>query len=195
MQDFTKQNMTKLDVSKKTETLKKQPNWLTKNRFWNLAFLFLIPAEICLCGIFDSLIPAALIPFTLSAMFGFITFDKSMIENKDPLAVKCLQYAAYIWFPSMIVCIACFFINIKPTFAGFIIPGFSSIYFALALSIFVIFLIPILILNYANIPLAACFIDSKQTKKPVFRRPTNPSRACVGNTDIPLSIRSQNFKK
>jgi hypothetical protein len=100
MQDSTK--LAVLDSHLPRESLPtKQASWLTKNRFWNLIFLFAVPAQIYIAALMWNawmlLIPLA----TTIAIFRFVPVDKSAIDNKEPHAVKALKYAAYIWFASI----------------------------------------------------------------------------------------------
>ena len=83
MQDFTKEFNTKT-LSRTNQTVTIQTSWLTKNRFWNLVFLFVVPAQIYLAALMWNgwmlLLPLA----TTIAIFGFVPVDKSAVDNREP---------------------------------------------------------------------------------------------------------------
>lgn len=143
MEDFIKKETSDKHLSKEVFALpNKNTSWLTKNRFWNLVFLFAVPAEIFLAALMSSgwmlILPIA----TTIAIFGFVPTDEGTITpvaaRKDPFA----KAACGIFFASLL---ATFFA--KSTI--FSIFGFSEV-------VFFMFLIPISILCYANIPLSSC---------------------------------------
>lgn len=181
MQDFTKEFNTKT-LSRTNQTVTIQTSWLTKNRFWNLVFLFVVPAQIYLAALMWNgwmlLLPLA----TTIAIFGFVPVDKSAVDNREPQAIKSVKYAGYIWF---------FFV------IAFVIAGSKILsLFGLELGqfgfgevVFFIFLIPISILCYANIPLSSC-VEAKDPKD----IPLAGFSSSVGDSRVPYSIRSQNWK-
>jgi len=145
MEDFTKAALT---------LPSKQTSWLTKNRFWNLTFLFAVPASIYLTALMWNAW-MLLLPLAITiAIFGFVPVDKSAVDNKEPQAEKAVKYAAYIWF----------FTIIAFGFAASKILSLIGIklgLFGFGEVVFFIFLIPVSILCYFNIPLASCFETSR----------------------------------
>ena len=137
------------DFTKNTAAPAKQPRWLTKNRFWNLVFLFLVPLQIFIAAVFWSgwllLIPLA----TTVAIFKYVPTDPDTITpaqaRQDPFA----KAACGIFFASLI---AFFFVGSKILS----LFGLELGQFGFGESVFIIFLIPISILCYANIPLSSC---------------------------------------
>ena len=193
MEDFATfcKNMPKAPKAPKQQFINLTPNpvispktsWLTKNRLWNLVFLFAVPASIYLAAVMWNAW-MLLLPLAITiAIFGFVPVDKSAVDNKEPHAVKAVKSAAYIWFATLIAF----------CFAGskiLSLIGLELGQFGLGESVFFIFLIPISILCDSNIPLASCFeiTDSKNI-------PSMGSRICVGDSRVPYSIRSQNWKR
>lgn len=127
----------------------KQTGWLTKNRLWNLVFLFAVPAEIYLAALMWNVWMLILPLATTIAIFGFVPTDKSAVNNREPQAIKAVKYAAYIWFFTIIAFIlaASKILSLIDIELGQF--GFGEV-------IFFIFLIPVSILCYANIPLSSC---------------------------------------
>ena len=148
MQDFTK-NANVKTADAKLAAQAKQTRWLTRNRFWNLAFLFLVPLQIFIAAAFWSgwmlLFPIA----TTIAIFGFVPVDTSAADNKEPNAVKAIKYAGYIWFWSIVA----FILAGSKILSIF---GLEIGQFGFGETVFFIFLVPVSILCYYNIPLASC---------------------------------------
>jgi hypothetical protein len=177
MEDFTKEFKQPTNIA-----TAKQISWLTKNRLWNLIFLFTFPIGIFFAAVMWSL-PLLLIPLAiLIFVFKFAPVDKSAVTNREPQAMKAVKCAGYIWF----------FTTIAFGFAGSKILSLIGIelgQFGFGEVAFFIFLIPISILCYANIPLSSC-IEAKDSKD-VYN---SGSRFCVGDSRVPYTIRSQNFR-
>ena len=182
MQDFTK-NANVKTADAKLAAQAKQTRWLTRNRFWNLAFLFLVPLQIFIAAAFWSgwmlLFPIA----TTIAIFGFVPVDTSAADNKEPNAVKAIKYAGYIWFWSIVA----FILAGSKILSIF---GLEIGQFGFGESVFIIFLIPISILCYANIPLSSC-VEAKDSSEIT----SMGSRLSVGDSRTPYIIRSQNWKR
>ena len=183
MEDFTKKAALDNPLPKETLGLpNKQTGWLTKNRLWNLVFLFAVPAEIYLAAIMWNVWMLILPLATTIAIFGFVPTDKSAVNNREPQAIKAVKYAAYIWLATIIA-------------FGFAATKILSLIgielgqFGVGEVVFFIFLIPVSILCYANIPLSSCF-EAKNPKD----IPSMGSRICVSDSRVPYSIRSQNWK-
>lgn len=148
MEDFTKNTTAKTTNTNISEATK-QPRWLTKNRFWNLVFLFLVPVQIFIAAVFWSgwllLIPLA----TTVAIFKYVPTDPGTITpaqaRQDPFA----KAACGIFFASLVA----FFFAGSKILSLF---GLELGQFGFGESVFIIFLIPISILCYANIPLSSC---------------------------------------
>ena len=182
MEDFTKLPTSDKHLARE-HVATKQPSWLTTNRLWNLIFLFLVPAEIYLAALMWNAWMLILPLATTITIFGFVPVDKSAADNKEPHAVKAIKSAAYIWFATLIAF----------CFAGskiLSLIGLELGQFGFGEAVFFIFLIPISILCYANIPLASC-IEAKDSKT----IPSMGSRICVSDSRVPYSIRSQNWTR
>jgi len=158
MEDFTKQAPTNNSLPKASLTLpSKQTSWLTKNRFWNLTFLFAVPASIYLAALMWNAW-MLILPLAITiAIFGFVPTDEGTITpaeaRKDPFAKSA--------------CGICFATLIAFCFAGSkILPliGLKLGQFGFGEAVFFIFLIPIFILCYANIPLSSC-VEAKNASE------------------------------
>lgn len=156
MEDFTKQATEDSHFPKELLTTK-QTSWLTNNRFWNLFFLFAVPTEIYLAALLWSawmlLLPLA----TIIAIFAFVPVDEGTITpaeaRRDPFA----KAACGIWFATLVAF----------GFAGskiLSLIGLELGQFGFGEVVFFIFLIPISILCYANIPLSSC-IEAKDASE------------------------------
>ncbi len=173
MQDFIKQpKLASKQV--KAAVIAKQTGWLTKNRFWNLVFLVAVPAQIFLAAIMWSgwmlLLPLA----TTIFIFGFAPVDKSAVDNREPQAMRAVKYAGYIWFFTIIA----FILAASKILSLF---GLELGQFGFGEVVFFIFLIPVSILCYANIPLASCF-EAKNPSK--IRHSGFLLSSCDGRTSL-----------
>jgi hypothetical protein len=172
MEDFTKELLAT-----------KQTSWLTNNRFWNLFFLFAVPTEIYLAALMWSawmlLLPLA----TIIAIFAFVPVDKSAVSNREPQAMKAVKYAAYIWVATIIAF----------GFAGskiLSLIGLELGQFGFGEVVFFIFLIPISILCYFDIPLSSC-VEATDPKD-IY---SIGSQLSVGDSRTSLSTRSRNWTR
>ena len=177
MQDFTKEFNIKT-LSRTNQMAATQTGWLTKNRFWNLVFLFLVPAQIYLAALMWNgwmlILPLA----TTIAIFGFVPTDEGTITpseaRKDPFA----RAACAIWLATVIAF----------CFAGskiLSIFGLELGQFGLGEVVFFIFLIPISTLCHANIPLSSCV-------KIVECSELTPSILSTGDPRVSLGTRIHN---
>jgi hypothetical protein len=181
MQDLTKNTNAKTIDTKLPESAK-QSRWLTKNRFWNLAFLFLVPIQIFIAALFWSgwflLLPLA----TTVAIFKYVPTDLGTLTPEQARQDPFAKAACGIFFASLVA----FFFAGNKILSLF---GLQLGQFSFAESVFIIFLIPISILCYANIPLSSC-VEAKDPKDIT----SMGFRSSVGDSRVPYSIRSQNWK-
>jgi len=184
MEDFTKQATVDNTLPKAAITLpSKQTSWLTKNRFWNLVFLFAVPASIYLAALMWNAW-MLLLPLAITiAIFGFVPTDVGTITPAEARKDLFAKAACGIWFATLIAF----------CFAGSkILPliGLELGQFGFGEAVFFIFLIPISILCYANIPLSSC-VEAKDRKD----TPSTGFRSSVNDPRVPYSIRSQNWNR
>ena len=179
MENFTKQRPLDNNLSNASLALRvKQKSWLTKNRFWNLVFLFSVPASIYLAALMWNAW-MLLLPLSITIIiFGFVPTDEGTITptqaRKDPFA----KAACGIWYVTLI----------SFCFAGSkILPliGLELGQFGLSEAVFIIFLIPISILCYANIPLSSC-VEIKDASE------LTPSVSSLNDPRISLGTRIYN---
>jgi hypothetical protein len=156
MEDLTTENKTP-DAVAISPTAAKQTGWLTKNRFWNLVFLFAIPVGIHLSVLMWSWLMLIATISTIIVIFNFVPTDEGTITPTQARGDAFAKAACGIFFASII---ALFFVSstILPIVAMF----FGQ--FALGGAVFLIFLVPISILCYANIPLSSC-VEAKDASE------------------------------
>jgi hypothetical protein len=156
MDDIAKKVTSNNHLPRETSSTK-QTSWLTKNRFWNLVFLFLVPAEIYLAALMWNAWMLILPIATTIAIFNFVPADEGTITPQQARRDAFAKAACGIFFASII---ALFFVS------STILPIVAMLFgqFALGGAVFLIFLIPISILCYANIPLSSC-IEAKDSSE------------------------------
>lgn len=177
MQDLTKNTNAKTIEATPLQSAK-QSRWLTKNRFWNLAFLFLVPVQIFIAAVFWSgwllLIPLA----TTVAIFKYVPTDPGTLTPEQARQDPFAKAACGIFFASLVA----FFFAGNKILSLF---GLQLGQFGFAESVFIIFLIPISILCYANIPLSSCV-------EAVDRNELTPSILSTSDPRISLGTRIYN---
>lgn len=182
MEDFTKLPTSDKHLARE-HIATKQPSWLTTNRLWNLIFLFLVPAEIYLAALMWNAWMLILPLATTIMIFGFVPVDEGTITPAEARQDSFAKAACGIWCVTLIAF----------CFAGskiLSLIGLELGQFGFGEAVFFIFLIPVSILCYANIPLSSC-VEAKDPKT----ISSMGFRSSVGDSRVPYSIRSQNWTR
>ena len=177
MEDFTKLPTSDKHLARE-HIATKQSSWLTTNRLWNLIFLFLVPAEIYLAALMWNAWMLILPLATTITIFGFVPVDEGTITPAEARQDPFAKAACGIWFVTLIAF----------CFAGskiLSLIGLKLGQFGFGEAVFFIFLIPVSILCYANIPLSSCV-------EVVERNQIAPSSLSTSDPRISLGTRIYN---